>query len=60
RQRTVLHLAQRYGVTLERAERVAGLALSLYSQSHGLLHHDDGSGYDGLRYHWYRAGLLLG
>ena len=44
RQRTVLHQAQRYGVELQRAERVAGHALSLYSQSQGLLHHDDGSG----------------
>ena len=44
RQRTVLHQAQRYGVDLSRAERVASLALSLYAQSHGLLHHDDGQG----------------
>lgn len=44
RQRTVLHLAQRYGVDVARAERVAGYALSLYSQTHGLLHQDDGSG----------------
>jgi exopolyphosphatase/guanosine-5'-triphosphate,3'-diphosphate pyrophosphatase len=44
RQRTVLHQAQRYGVDLPRAERVAGLALSFYDQSRGLLHSDDGSG----------------
>ena len=44
RQRTVLHQAQRYGVDLSRAERVASLALSLYAQSHGVLHHDDGQG----------------
>ena len=43
RQRTVLHLAQRYKVDVPRAERVAAYALSLYSQSHGLLHGDDGS-----------------
>ncbi len=44
RQRTVLHQAQRYGVDLSRSERVAGLALSLYQQSHGVLHQDDGQG----------------
>jgi exopolyphosphatase/guanosine-5'-triphosphate,3'-diphosphate pyrophosphatase len=44
RQRTVLHLAQRYKVDVSRAERVATYALSLYSQGQGLLHHDDGSG----------------
>jgi exopolyphosphatase/guanosine-5'-triphosphate,3'-diphosphate pyrophosphatase len=44
RQRTVLHQVQRYGVDQARAERVAGYALSLYVQSQGLLHHDDGSG----------------
>lgn len=44
RQRTVLHQAQRYGVDQQRAERVAGHALSLYSQTQGLLHQDDGSG----------------
>jgi len=40
----VLHQVQRYGVDQGRAERVAGYALSLYSQSAGLLHNDDGSG----------------
>jgi len=44
RQRTVLHLAQRYKVDVPRAERVAAYALSLYSQSQGVLHQDDGSG----------------
>jgi exopolyphosphatase/guanosine-5'-triphosphate,3'-diphosphate pyrophosphatase len=44
RQRTVLHLAQRYKVDLPRAERVAAYAQSLYSQSQGLLHSDDGNG----------------
>ncbi|MFO0016345.1 MAG: Ppx/GppA phosphatase family protein [Synechococcaceae cyanobacterium] len=44
RERTVLHLARRYGVDLERADRVANLALQLYAQSRGILHQDDGSG----------------
>jgi exopolyphosphatase/guanosine-5'-triphosphate,3'-diphosphate pyrophosphatase len=44
RQRTVLHQVQRYGVDQARAERVAGYALSLYGQTQGLLHNDDGSG----------------
>jgi exopolyphosphatase/guanosine-5'-triphosphate,3'-diphosphate pyrophosphatase len=44
RERTVLHLARSFGVDLARAERVANHALSLYDQTRGLLHHDDGSG----------------
>jgi exopolyphosphatase/guanosine-5'-triphosphate,3'-diphosphate pyrophosphatase len=44
RQRTVLHLAQRFGVEKERAERVAAHALSLYDQTAGLLHQDSGAG----------------
>ena len=44
RQRTVLHQVQLYGVDQARAERVAGYALSLYGQTRGLLHDDDGSG----------------
>jgi exopolyphosphatase/guanosine-5'-triphosphate,3'-diphosphate pyrophosphatase len=44
RRRTVLHLARSYGVDLPRADRVAGHALSLYEQTRGLLHHDDGEG----------------
>jgi exopolyphosphatase / guanosine-5'-triphosphate,3'-diphosphate pyrophosphatase len=44
RQRTVLHLAQRFGVERQRADRVAAHALSLYDQTRGLLHHDDGLG----------------
>ena len=44
RQRTVLHHVQAYGVDQQRAERVAGYALSLYGQTLGVLHQDDGSG----------------
>lgn len=44
RERTVLHLAQRFGVDRAQADRVAAHALSLYDQSRGLLHHDDGPG----------------
>ena len=46
RRRTVLHLARTYGVDTTRAERVASHALSLYDQTHGLLHDDDGEGRD--------------
>ena len=44
RERTVLHLARRFGVDLERADRVALHALSLYDQTRGLLHDDPGEG----------------
>jgi exopolyphosphatase / guanosine-5'-triphosphate,3'-diphosphate pyrophosphatase len=44
RERTVLHLAQGFGVDPSRADRVAAHALSLYDQSRGLLHADDGPG----------------
>ena len=44
RERTVLHLAQSFGVDPSRAYRVAAHALSLYDQSRGLLHADDGPG----------------
>jgi exopolyphosphatase/guanosine-5'-triphosphate,3'-diphosphate pyrophosphatase len=44
RERTVLHLARSFGVDLARADRVAGHALSLYDQTHGLLHDDEGPG----------------
>ncbi|MEB3361728.1 MAG: Ppx/GppA phosphatase family protein, partial [Synechococcaceae cyanobacterium] len=44
RERTVLHLARRYGVDVERADRVAYLALQLYAQTRHILHQDDGSG----------------
>ena len=44
RERTVLHLARQFGVDLERADRVAGHALSLYYQTRGVLHDDDGEG----------------
>ncbi|MBW4530761.1 MAG: Ppx/GppA family phosphatase [Aphanothece saxicola GSE-SYN-MK-01-06B] len=44
RRRTVLHLARTYGVDTGRADRVASHALSLYDQTRGLLHDDDGEG----------------
>jgi exopolyphosphatase / guanosine-5'-triphosphate,3'-diphosphate pyrophosphatase len=44
RERTVLHLARQFGVDLQRADRVAGHALSLYDLTRGVLHHDDGDG----------------
>jgi len=44
RERTVLHLARTYGVDVDRASRVASLALSLYDQTRGWLHQDDGQG----------------
>ncbi len=44
RERTVRHLARSFGVDLARAERVAANALSLYDQTRGLLHDDDGPG----------------
>jgi len=44
RGRTVLHLARQFGVDLERADRVAGHALSLYDQTRWMLHDDDGEG----------------
>jgi exopolyphosphatase / guanosine-5'-triphosphate,3'-diphosphate pyrophosphatase len=44
RERTVLHLARRYGVDLARADRVADHALALYDQTRGLLHQDEGAG----------------
>jgi exopolyphosphatase/guanosine-5'-triphosphate,3'-diphosphate pyrophosphatase len=44
RERTVQHLARRFGVDLERADRVASHALSLYDQTRGLLHDDAGEG----------------
>jgi exopolyphosphatase/guanosine-5'-triphosphate,3'-diphosphate pyrophosphatase len=44
RERTVLHLARSFGVDRDRADRVAGHALSLYDQTRGLLHDDDGEG----------------
>ncbi|MCP9858421.1 MULTISPECIES: Ppx/GppA phosphatase family protein [unclassified Cyanobium] len=44
RRRTVLHLARTYGVDTVRADRVASHALSLYDQTRGLLHDDDGDG----------------
>jgi len=43
RERTVLHLARSFGVDLARADRVAGYAQSLYSQTRGLLHDDEGA-----------------
>jgi exopolyphosphatase/guanosine-5'-triphosphate,3'-diphosphate pyrophosphatase len=44
RERTVLHLARSYGIDRERADRVAAYALSLYDQTRGVLHHDNGEG----------------
>ncbi|MEY3735898.1 MAG: hypothetical protein RLZZ624_957 [Cyanobacteriota bacterium] len=44
RQRSIRHQAQRFGVDLVRAERVANLALSLYDQTAGPLHQDSGGG----------------
>ena len=44
RERTVLHLARGFGVDLSRAERVADHALSLYDQTRGVLHDDQGEG----------------
>ncbi|CAK6693860.1 Ppx/GppA phosphatase family protein [Synechococcus sp. BA-124 BA4] len=44
RRRTVLQLAQRYGVDQTRADRVAQHALSLYDRCRGVLHHDEGEG----------------
>jgi exopolyphosphatase/guanosine-5'-triphosphate,3'-diphosphate pyrophosphatase len=44
RERTVLHLAQSFGVDRSRADRVAGFALSLYDQTRGLIHTDEGLG----------------
>ena len=44
RERTVMHLAGSFGVERERADRVAGFALSLYDQTRGLLHDDAGEG----------------
>ena len=46
RQRTVMHQAQRFAVNQVRAERVASHALSLYDNTQGCLHRDDGSGRD--------------
>jgi exopolyphosphatase/guanosine-5'-triphosphate,3'-diphosphate pyrophosphatase len=44
RRRTVLHLARNYGVDADRADRTATHALSLYDQTRGWLHRDDGGG----------------
>jgi exopolyphosphatase / guanosine-5'-triphosphate,3'-diphosphate pyrophosphatase len=55
RERTVLHLARQFGVDLERADRVAGHALSLYDQTRGVLHDDDGG--EGRQLLWAAAQL---
>lgn len=44
RQRTVIHQVQRFAVNQKRAERVAAHALTLYDQSKGVMHNDDGQG----------------
>jgi len=46
RQRTVIHQVQRFAVNQPRAERVASHALTLFDNTRGYLHHDDGSGRD--------------
>ena len=46
RQRTVIHQVQRFAVNHRRAERVASHALSIYDQTRGVLHQDDGGGRD--------------
>ena len=44
RQRTVIHQVQRFAVNQKRAERVAAHALTLYDQSKGVMHNDNGQG----------------
>ena len=44
RQRTVIHQAKRFVVNQRRTERVAAHALSLYDNSRGVMHQDDGHG----------------
>jgi exopolyphosphatase/guanosine-5'-triphosphate,3'-diphosphate pyrophosphatase len=44
RERTVLHLGRRFGVDLERSGRVADYSLTLYDQTRGVLHDDNGEG----------------
>ena len=39
RERNVLHLAQRYQVNIESAERIANLSLKIFDQTKDLLHH---------------------
>ncbi len=46
RQRTVVHQAERFGVNRSRSEHVANYALSLYDNTQGILHHDEGDGRD--------------
>ncbi|MBS0017344.1 MAG: Ppx/GppA family phosphatase [Arthrospira sp. SH-MAG29] len=38
RQRSILKIAQKYNVDLEHGERVAAFSLSLFDQTHGILH----------------------
>ena len=40
RRRTVLHQARKFGVAIDRAERVAGYALSLFDQTRGSFHQE--------------------
>ena len=44
RQSTVIHQAKRFAVNQSRAERVAAHALTLYDNSRGVMHQDDGHG----------------
>lgn len=39
RQRSVIKIAQKYGVNLEYSQRVAEFAVSLFNQTQGILHH---------------------
>ena len=43
RRRTVLHQAQKFGVPISRADRVAGYATSLFDQTSGSFHQEDAS-----------------
>ena len=44
REKTVLHQAKRFGVNFFRAEKVAQYALTLYDNTYGVLHSDNGEG----------------
>lgn len=39
RQRSILHMADKYQVNLEQSERTAAFALNLFDQTQGILHH---------------------
>ncbi|BEV35896.1 Ppx/GppA phosphatase family protein [Synechococcus sp. M16CYN] len=44
RQRTVIHQVQRFAVNQPRAHKVAINSLTLYDNTKGIIHHDDGQG----------------